>query len=213
MKPEVPCTYRRLSDTTLCNLRDRLLPGARVVCASVRVTTQRSAVVTRTKSEPKCVSQWAFLKTRSTAPGITVSIAEYLFIVGSDKRKRLVYTRYRKSVLSVATTAKWQPRHLRVVQQVHQRKLRSIFKIGQSQKACPSSKKEQPHGSVLFSRRLSAFNSRAMRPTIAYGGCFAVLIIYQSQACPAYFKGGVYHHHKNAHDRFVRANSSVQAVQ
>jgi len=34
-------------------------------------------------------------------------------------------------VLSAATAAKWHPRHLRIVQQVHRRKPRSIFDTGQ----------------------------------------------------------------------------------
>lgn len=103
MKTDVPCTYRRLSDTTLCNLCDRRMPGARVACASVRVTTQRSAVVTRTYSGFKCLVCKTLLNARPTAPGIMVSIAKYFFAIGNDKRKRLVYTSRTQKVLSVAT--------------------------------------------------------------------------------------------------------------
>ncbi len=41
-------------------------------------------------------------------------------------------------VLSAATAAKWCPRHLRIVKQVHRRKLRSFLNIGQH-RGCPSS--------------------------------------------------------------------------
>ena len=54
---------------------------------------------------------------------------------------------------------------------------------------------------VLSSRQLSAFNPRALCPTIAYGGCYAVLIFYKQRVRPAYFRGGVNHHHKNARAR------------
>ena len=114
--------------------------------ASGRVTTQRSAVVTRTHSGLKYAACQNFLKACPTAPGIMASFDKYFFNIVNDNDERLVYTRHTQSVLSVATTAKWQPRHLRVVQQVHQRKLRSFLNLGQCRKVCPSSKKEQPTG-------------------------------------------------------------------
>lgn len=75
-------------------------------------------------------------------------------------------------VLSAATAAKWHPRHLRIVKQVHRRKLRSILHIGQFPRFCPSSTSGQPqycYSAVLFNRhppfstqQASAFfNSRA----------------------------------------------------
>ena len=48
-----------------------------LLCASVRVTTQRSAVVTRTYSGPKYAACQNFLNARPTAPGIMVSFAKY----------------------------------------------------------------------------------------------------------------------------------------
>jgi len=112
--------------------------------ASVRVTTQQSAVVTRSHSGLKYAACQNFLKACPTAPGIMASFDKYFFNIVNDNDERLVYTRHTQSVLSVATTAKWQPRHLRVVQQVHQRKLRSFLNLGQRRKVCPSSKKERP---------------------------------------------------------------------
>ena len=51
-----------------------------------------------------------------------------LFGDGSEVRMYILRT---EMVLSVATTAKWQPRHQQDRVTVHQRKLRSIFNIGQ----------------------------------------------------------------------------------
>ena len=71
MQPNATCvTGRRLAHA---------LPRA-----SVRVTTQRSAVVTRTHSGLKYVACQNYLKTRPTAAGIMVSFEKYFFNIGND---------------------------------------------------------------------------------------------------------------------------------
>jgi len=52
--------------------------------ASVRVTTQRSAVVTRTYSGLKYAACQNFLNIRPTAPGIMVSLANNICNTGND---------------------------------------------------------------------------------------------------------------------------------
>jgi len=140
-----------------CVTGSRLAHG--LLCPSVRVTTQRSAVVTRTKSEPKCVSQWTISKSCSTAPGIMVSIAKYFFTVGNDKRKRLVYTSRKQKVLSVATACtvaiKAPPGRVTGASA----KAAIHLQNRTESKGLSIFARRTTYGSVLFSRRLSAFNS------------------------------------------------------
>ena len=59
-----------------------------LLCASVRVTTQRSAVVTRTYSGPKYAACQNFLNARPTAPGIMVSFAKH-FLQHWERQRRM----------------------------------------------------------------------------------------------------------------------------
>ncbi len=59
-----------------------------LLCTSGRVTTQRSAVVTRTHSGHKYVACQNFLKARPTAAGIMVSFAKYLFQHWERQRRK-----------------------------------------------------------------------------------------------------------------------------
>ena len=126
---------------------------------------------------------------------------------------------------------------------VHQRKLRSIFHIGQRRKVCPSSKSEQPQGCSI-QQASACLKPRASCPAIAFGYCLAVLIFTNRRIVLPTSKE-VFHHTQStpvlghvgsreaipqprkarvasdqaysgrqgvvAHDRFVKANSSVQA--
>ena len=66
----------------------------------------------------------------------------------------------------------------------------SIFDIGQCERYCPSSSSGSAVRSVFSRGRVSVVN-RELCAAMASGRCGAVLILNQSQACPAYFKGGV----------------------
>jgi len=61
---------------------------------SGRVTTQRSAVVTRTYSGPKCRACRIFLNARPNAARIMASFAKHFFDFGNDNGVWFVYTRY-----------------------------------------------------------------------------------------------------------------------
>ena len=123
----------------------------RLPSASGRVTTQRSAVVTRPHSGLKCEWHGNIFETCSNASGIMTWLLNKNFKFSNDKCRTACLYSSHVLVLSAATAAKWQTRHLRVVQQVHQRKLRSIFDsravpqglsildIGHCFKACPFS--------------------------------------------------------------------------
>jgi hypothetical protein len=58
-----------------------------LLCTSVRVTTQRSAVVTRTYSGPKYAACQNFLIARPNAPGIMASFAKY-FLQCRERQQR-----------------------------------------------------------------------------------------------------------------------------
>ena len=88
-------------------------------------------------------------------------------------------------VLSAATAAKWHPRHLRIVQQVHRRKPRSIFDI------MTATGLFNPAGIRLF--QLMSIVS-----VMVSGHCLAVLIFHKSRNCFATCKGGDSPHSRNA---------------
>jgi hypothetical protein len=76
------------------------------------------------------------------------------------------------------------------VQQVHQRKLRSIFHIGQFLTGLSIFEIRAAYWAVLSSRHPPVLNHELV-PDIAFGHCHAALIFHKPQDCPAYFKGGV----------------------
>ena len=172
-----------------------------LLCASVRVTTQRSAVVTRTKSEPKCVSQQTFPKTRSTAPGIMVSIAEYFFTVGNDNGKSLVYTSRTQKVLSVATACtvaiKAPPGRATGASAkaaIH------LQNRAESKGLSILEKKNNPRVCSI-QRAFVCFQLTISVPDDCLWQLFCRAQFPQLQDRPAYFKGGVYHQYTNARAR------------
>ena len=107
-----------------------------------------------------------------------MSIAEYFFTIGNDKRKSLVYTARTQKVLSVATACTVATKAPPGRATGASAKAAIHFQNRAVSKGLSIFEKRITYGSVLFSRRLPVFNSRALCPTIAYGGCFAALILH-----------------------------------
>ena len=133
--PQPACTGGCPIKTAVTCVTDKHLAQA-LPSSNVRVTTQRSAVVTRTYSGPKCAAWRIFLNTRPNAAKIMVSLSKYFCAFGNDNSPWLVYTPRTQSVLSVAaacTVATKAPPD-RVT--VHRRKPRSIFQIRTTHSVC-----------------------------------------------------------------------------
>ena len=163
--------------------------------ASVRVTTQRSAVVTQTKSEPKCVSQRTFPKTRSTAPGIMVSITRYFFMLGTTNAIDL-------SILS--TRNQFYPWPLR---QSGNQGTSGLCNRCISESCDPSSISGSSIESVHLRRKNNlrvcsiqqmfvCFSLTSPVPDDCLWRLFCRAHFSQLRDCPAYFKGGAKHHDK-----------------
>jgi len=158
-------------------------------CPGSRVTTQRSAVVTRPQSGGKCECNRDIFEARPNASEITTSLL--------NKKSG---SRHDNAVLSVYTgcTFWFFPRPLR--QSGNQGTSGSCNRCI-SESCDPYSMSgsieavhlqyQNRHRAVLSSRRPPVFNyePRARRSLMAF--CCAALILNPPQVCPAYFKGGV----------------------
>jgi len=156
--------------------------------SSGRVTTQRSAVVTRPHSVSKCEWCGKFFITRPNSSRIMASLLNKKCVFSHDTAVRPVYT---------GCTFWFYPRPLR--QSGAQGTSGSCNRcIGESCDPFSTSGgieavhlQNQDGHSAVPSNRHSLSQPRAVCPAMAYGRCCAVLIFNQPQACPAYFKGGV----------------------
>ena len=99
--------------------RAKKLEDGRKDCAKLSVSSaslrKRSAVVTRTNSALWALSVGPILGLRTNAVRITVETPHVGELIYPDAGFARVYTRPAVSILSVATAAKWQPRHRRTV--------------------------------------------------------------------------------------------------
>lgn len=111
-------------------------------------------------------------------------------------------------VLSAATAAKWYPGHLRIVQQVHRRKPRSIFHTGQFLTGLSIFEIRTATG--LFNPAgIRLFQPMSTGSVMASGHCLAVFIFHKPRNCSATRKGGDSPHSRNARFGHVGPHGTI----
>ncbi len=111
-------------------------------------------------------------------------------------------------ILSAATAAKWHPGHLRIVQQVHRRKPRSIFHTGQFLTGLPIF--DIRIAMALFNPAgIRLFQTTSIGLVPDSGHCLAVFIFHKPRNCSATRKGGDSPHSKNARFGHVGLHGAI----
>ncbi len=173
----------------------------RLPCTSGRVTTQRSAVVTRPYSGPKCAACRNFLNARPNAPGIMTSFAKHY--LQHRERQRLMTCLYWPNAISFIRGHCVYSGKQGTIGSCNGASAQAAIHL--PHRAVPRRSvhlrnQDSPQGCSI-QQASACLKPRASCPAIASGHCLAMLIFHKPQDCPAYFKGGVSPHSKYARVR------------